>query len=133
MRQLFSAAGMRDTGAVAAWLNSYSTYARDAVAGIVLPLAFIPTLVETGDFFQSLEASLEASWRSVVWVGPGATGTIAFVPPLVPTLRSVGAQLITSYDPGLGLQLITEALHTYTLGVVVTVLAAGVSSPAPLT
>lgn len=130
---IFQPDGMPRSDALSKWVQAYHSYALTAVAGGTFPVSLVPSVVQQGEFFSSLEASLSAMWMTCVWGGPGLTGTTIFVPPLLPNLISIGSRLITSSDPQLGLQLITEALHTYTLGVVVAVVAAGVSSPTPLT
>jgi hypothetical protein len=130
----FSPAGMPRVAAVSKWAAAYASYAQSAVAGgttLTGPLS--PAAVETGDFFADLDSTLRAMWMSATWVGPGLTGTTASVPSLSAALRSNGSRLVRSSDPGLALQLTTDALHTYTLSIIVTVVSPAGSSPMPLT
>lgn len=119
--------------AVARWGRAYATYAQDALAGGTLPGPLVPQPV-SGEFLQALDASLRAMWMAAVWTGPGLAGTTAVVPALVPYLLSHAGQLNRSFDRELALSLITEAVHTYTLSITVSVVPpSGTPSIVPLT
>lgn len=107
--------------AVLDWLTAYARYGNDAVAGGTLPTPLAPAPGPDGKFFDSLDAALRTMWTAVAWSGPPGTGVILLVPPLGPILESVSKVLIKSRDPDQALSLITDALHTYTLSITVTV------------
>lgn len=133
LADMFDPASMPREDAVGQWVNRYLPYARMANAGPALVVQISPIVIQTLDFFSSLDASLSATWQTCIWAGLGVTGVTSVVPPLSPSLLSIGSSLIASQDPGLGLQLITEAIHTYTLSIVVTVLSAAGGSPTLIT
>lgn len=107
--------------AVFDWLTAYAKYGNDAVAGGTLPTPLVPIAGPNGRFFDSLDTALRGMWTTVSWSGPSGTGVTLLVPPLGPLLQSVSAVLIKSRDPEQALSLITDALHTYTLSITVTV------------
>jgi hypothetical protein len=114
------------------WAVAYSSYARLATAGGTVPTVPSPLGVP-GSFFEALQASLLAMWTVTPWLGPGLVGTTTLVPPLAPLLQTAGKALIKSRDPQQALSSIANALHTYTLGIAVTVVTpAGVSSVVPV-
>ncbi len=120
--------------AVGDWVTAYARYAKDAVAGGTKPTALVPAPGPNGSFFDSLDASLRAMWMAVAWVGPSLVGTTLLVPPLAPLLLVAAGTIIKSRDPDLALSLITDALHTYTLSITVTVVPpSGTATVAPLT
>lgn len=113
---------MKEGNSLSRWCSIYSTWASSAIAGpTVLSKPLTTATVVTGDFFDSLDASFRSMWMSAVWVGPGVTAITTVIPPLQPFLRSLSASLISSYDPELAPTLISTALHTYTLGITVTI------------
>lgn len=119
--------------AIDSWAKAYASYAQSAIAGGTLPAALAPAAVP-GKFFDALDQTLKAMWMATAWAGPGLTGTTAVVPPLSPALEAVGKSQLNNRDPEKALSAIADALHTYTLGITVTVVtAAGVASVAPLT
>ncbi len=119
--------------AVGKWVQAYVPYAQAAHAAVVIPSAPLAPVVQAGDYLTSLDATLRAMWMSVIWAGPGATGTTLFVPPLQPFFASAAAQLINSSDSQLGLQVLSSALHSYTLAITVNVIpASGVPVIVPL-
>lgn len=125
--------------AAAAWLRAYRPYAMGAVAGVLLPTftAQDGSLLGSvgGHFSAGFDAVLDGIWTSSVWAGPGFTGTAS------PSLRfssvksAFSAELLRSSDPGLGLRRMVEALHTYTLGIVVSAVnvTTGAVVPIPVT
>lgn len=115
---------------VGKWISAYITYARSALAAVTSPVGLSATSVDGGDFIGSLDASLRSMWQSTAWVGPGVTGSTSFVPPLRPIMLPTMQRLQTSRDADLALTLIVDALHTYTLGIVVTIIP---SSGTPFT
>jgi hypothetical protein len=120
--------------AVRDWLAAYVRYGQDAVAGGTAPAALLaPIPGPDGRFADSLDSALRTMWTAVTWVGPGLTGTTLLVPPLAPILEGVAAVLIKSRDPEQALSLITNALHTYTLSITVTVVPpSGTPATVPL-
>lgn len=121
-------------GCVLAWTTAYVTYAAGAIAGGLLPAAIVPVGADGPDFFTALDSALRQMWMAVAWASPGLTGVTTVVPPLQPLLAAPSATLFASSDPQLAPTLIADALHTYTLSIVVTVTpATGTPYPAPLT
>lgn len=120
--------------AVRQWVAAYSKYAQDAIAGGTKPSPFVVAPGPMDRFSNSLDAALRVMWTGVAWTGPSLVGTTLLVPPLAPILEGVAASLIRSRDPELALSLITDALHTYTLGITVSVVPpSGTPVIAPLT
>lgn len=124
LRQFFSPSTM-PRGSVAEvvsqWASSYIKYASFAVAGgtiLVSPLQAIPV---GGAFFNAIDQSFRSLWMSAVWAAPGMVGKTFFVPSLVPLLQKNAGELISSRDPDRALTLIVESLHSYTLGITVSV------------
>lgn len=114
------------------WASAYSSYAIQAMAG---PAGIGSPLVvsgASGRFSAALDSSLRSMWMAASWVGPAVVGVTLLVPPLVPTLESLGSSLITVRDPERALSAIADALHTYTLGITVTLTTAGGSSVSPV-
>lgn len=135
IRPFFRAGSMPKSAgdAVRLWAQAYCGYAQAAVAGGVIPATLSP-VPAAGKFFDALEQTLTAMWMSVAWVGPGLVGKTTTVPPLVSELQRVGRDQVKSRDPDKALSAIADALHTYTLGIAVTITApSGASSVAPLT
>lgn len=134
IRPFFSKAGMpvSAASAIGDWSRAYATYAQAAIAGGTLPPLLVPAPT-AGPFFDALDQTLRLMWMAVIWTGPGLVGTTTSVPSLSPILRAVGVNLLGSRDPDQALSAITDALHTYTLGVTVTVTtAAGASLVVPV-
>jgi hypothetical protein len=118
--------------AIDSWAKAYASYAQSAIAGGTVPIALAPVAVQ-GPFFEALDQTLKAMWMASAWIGPGLTGVVSAVPVLSPVLRVVGTSQLKNRDPEAALSEIADALHTYTLGVAVTITtAAGVSSVVPL-
>jgi len=119
--------------AVRLWAQAYASYAKSAVAGGTVPTALAP-IPTAGPFFDALDQTLRAMWTAVAWAGPGLAGTTTLVPLLSPALRAVGQSQLRNTDPERALSAIADALHTYTLGIAVTVVTpAGVPSVVPVT
>ena len=115
------------------WVTAYAAYGQAAIAGGTLPSPLVPGGAD-GRFDVALDQALRTMWMGVAWTGPALVGVTLLVPPLVPALEAVGATLLTSRDPAQALSLITDALHTYTLSITVTVTpAAGTPVVVPLT
>lgn len=107
--------------AVQRWASAYALYAQKAQAGPLILSGPLRTVVAPGTFIESLDGTLRTAWATATWLGPGATGITAAVPPLRAYLTPLTTSLISSYDRDLAPTLIAEALHTYTMNVVVTV------------
>lgn len=105
------------------WATAYAKYGIAANAGPTLPISLIAPPGPVDQFSASLDSALRAMWMSVAWVGPSLIGTTLIVPPLNPILDAVSTQLIKSRDRELALSLITNALHTYTLGITVSIVS----------
>lgn len=132
IRPLFDPPTMPAADPLGGWMKAYASYAQDAIAG---PVVLASPLVTqgTGLFtFDILDAALRAMWTAAAWIGPGVTAATTLVPPLSPLLLALTPTLVASYDPELAPTLIAEALHTYTLSVVVTVTPAS-GTPFPAT
>ena len=71
-------------------------------------------------------------WMSAVWVGPGIVGTTLLVPPIAPIILANSSVLITSFDKERSLDLMSAALHVYTLTVTVTLSSLAGASVVPL-
>lgn len=113
---------MPGSNAVDAWVTAYARYAKDATAGVVALASPLSSAGGSGPmFFDRLDSALRSLWMSAVWAGPGVTALTTVVPPLQPFLAVASATLSTSLDRELAATLIAEALHTYTLSVVVTI------------
>lgn len=123
IRSLFDPSGMPSSGAVEAWVRSYSRYAQSAAAGGAVTLGSpLSAVIPNGSsFFDQLDSALRSLWTSAVWVGPGVTAVTTAVLPLQPFITPVSSALNVSFDRELAATLIAEALHTYTLSVVVTI------------
>jgi len=116
------------------WVSAYASYASAAIAGGLLPAAIVPTTASGPDFFTALDQALRQMWMAVAWAAPGLVGVTTVVPPLQPFLVASAPTIFASSDPQLAPTLIADALHTYTLSIVVTVTpATGAPYPAPLT
>ena len=109
--------------AVLQWTTAYASYAQKAVAGGTVPSVLVPAVGPDGKFFDSFDSALRTMWNAVAWTGPSLVGTTLLVPPLSPILDIVAATLIKSREPQLALSLITNALHTYTLSITVSVVS----------
>jgi hypothetical protein len=135
LRPLFSPSGMPKSAleALDLWAKAYASYAQSAIAGGTFPAPLVPSAV-SGPFFDALDQALRVMWMATAWAGPGLGGTTAVVPPLSLVLIAVGAGQLRNRDPEKALSAIVDALHTYTLGITVTVVtAAGAASVAPIT
>lgn len=120
--------------AVMEWASAYSSYANAAIAGGTMHTPLIPVPGPNSLFFDSMDSSFRSMWMTTVWTGPSLVGTTLFVPSLSSVLRATSDRLVGSRDPRLALTLITEALHTYTLGITVTVVPpSGTPATVPLT
>ena len=125
--------------AARAWLRAYRPYASAATAGALIPVfsASDEALLSAvgGTFASGFDAVLDGLWASSVWSAPGFTGAAA------PSLRfssvksRFSQELLHSSDPGQGLRRMVEALHTYTLGIIVSAvnLTTGAVVPIPVT
>lgn len=123
--------GVADT--VRQWVTAYAVYGQTAIAGGTLPSPLTPGAAD-GRFSVALDRALRAMWMGVAWIGPALVGSTLLVPPLTPALEGIGAILLSSRDPAQALSLITDALHTYTLSITVTVTpATGTPVVVPLT
>lgn len=134
LKPLFDSATMPKSAldAIKSWANAYASYAQSAVAGGTIPATLAPIPV-AGGFFEALEQTLKAMWTATAWLGPGLTGTTTVIPPLAASLGDVGKEQVKNREPQKALSAIADALHTYTLGIKVTVVTpAGVSSVVPL-
>ena len=123
LRPLFQPKTMPSGGvsdAVRQWVSAYIAYAEKATAGGTVPSPLVPGGA-SGRFSVALDQALRTMWMAAAWTGPGLAGTTLLVPPLVPLLETVGTTLLKSRDQGQALSLISDALHTYTLGITVTV------------
>lgn len=130
IRPLFDPDTMPGPDPVLAWTKAYSAYAQTVLAGPVALAAPLAPVGGDGQFFDALEAALRSMWMTAAWVGPGVTASTTSVPPLRPLLDSLSPEIISSYDRELAPSLIAEAIHTYTLSIVVTVVP---SSGTPFT
>lgn len=111
---------MPGTDPLGAWMTAYVTYAQAAVAGPVTLAAPLTTV--SGPFtYDVLDSALRTMWTAAVWVGPGVSAVTTAVPPVQPFLQALAPSLLSSFDVELAPTLIAEALHTYTLSIVVTV------------
>lgn len=119
--------------AVRQWVAAYAVYGQSAIAGGAIPSPLVP-VGAAGRFSDAFDQALRNMWMGVAWTGPALVGVTLLVPPLTPILESVGTVLLKSRDPGQALSLITDALHTYTLSITVTVTpATGTPVVVPLT
>lgn len=132
LRPLFDPASMPSANALGVWVRSYAEYAKTAIAGPVALAAPLSSPASGPFTFAALDSALQTMWMAAIWVGPGVTAVTTAVPPLTPLLVALAPSLIVSYDTELAPTLIAEALHTYTLSVVVTVTPA-TGSPFPAT
>lgn len=134
IRPLFQIDTMPTDDPVGDWCRAYSSYAQSATAGVAALAAPLVAGSASGQFSTALDASIRAMWMSAVWVGPAITAVTSVVPPLMPFLLAVAPTLNVSYDRELGPTLIADALHTYTLSIIVSVVpASGTPVPTPLT
>lgn len=131
MRSLFDSNTMPTGDPLGDWMRAYVSYAQSGIAG---PVALAQDLVVgSGPFtLDVLDAALRTMWTAAVWAGPGVTAVTSLVPPVQPLLLAIAPTLNASYDVELAPTLIAEALHTYTLSVVVTVTPA-TGAPFPAT
>ncbi len=121
LRPLFQPDTMPSKDVIGAWCKAYAPYASVATAGVVaLPAGLVPSTA-SGEFFSALDTAFRTMWMSAAWVGPGVTAVTSVVPPLQPFLAALAPTLLTSYNREQGLSLIAEAIHTYTLSIVVAV------------
>ena len=133
IRHLFDSDSMPSSDAIGTWVAAYIPYAQAAVAGAAALSSPLPKTVGDGPlFFDQLDSALRTMWTGAVWAGPALTAVTTLVPPLQPFLATAISTLTTSYDREQAATLIAEALHTYTLSVVVTVTPAS-GTPAPTT
>lgn len=132
MKPLFEPQTMDTSDPLGAWVRAYSKYASRGVAGPVA-LATPLTSALSGPFtISTFSTAVTQMWTNAAWTGPGVTAVTTLIPPLDPILLSLAPTLVASYDPELAPTLIAEALHTYTLSVVVTVTPA-TGTPFPVT
>lgn len=134
---LFAENGMPSDDPVGKWCAAYANAVRLVMAGpAMLAGGLVPGHGSGDGFFGKLDAAFRTMWMSAVWVGPGVVAALAtVVPPLQPFLLALSPSLIVSFDRELAPSLIAEALHTYTLSIIVTVTPPppGVPFPVPLT
>jgi hypothetical protein len=121
IRSLFEPGTMPSDDVAGPWCSAYASYAVGALAGPVTLVGSLVPVSGKGPFFDILDSSFRAMWMSAVWAGPGVTAITTVVPPLQPSLQALIPQLMTSFDRELGPSLIAEAIHTYTLSIIVTV------------
>ncbi len=134
MRPLFEPGTMPSDDPVGDWVKAYAVYAQKAIAGPVALSAPLVPSTAGGQFIVGFDAALRKMWMSAVWVGPGVTALTSVVPPVQPFILALAPTLITSFDREQAATLIAEALHTYTLSIVVSVVpASGTPVPTPLT
>ncbi len=134
MRHLFEPGTMPSDDPVRDWCTAYALYGQKALAGVAALSSPLVPGSAGGEFLDALDSAMRKMWMSAVWVGPGVTAATSVVPPLQPFLIALAPSLITSYDRELAPTLIAEALHTYTLSIVVSVVpASGTPVPTPLT
>lgn len=134
MRPIFEPATMPADDPVRSWCTAYATYAQTAFAGTLLLAGPLTVVSSGGPFYDALDTSLRTMWMSARWIGPGLTGMTSIVPSVKPFLAAVAPSLLASYDRELAPTLIAEALHTYTLSIIVSVVPpVGSPFPVPLT
>lgn len=134
LRPLFDPPTMPREDVVGAWCRAIIPYAQAAIAGPVALVAPLSPVSLNGDFLSSLDVALRTMWTSAVWAGPAVTAVTTLVPPVAPFVMASAPVLIVNSDPELGRKLIAEAIHTYTLSIVVTVTpATGTPFAVPLT
>lgn len=122
MKPLFDPRSMPSDDPVGDWCKAYAIYAQKAMAGAVaLSAPLVPSSV-AGQFYVALDAALRKMWMTAIWIGPGVTAVTAVVPPVMPFLMALAPALISTFDPELAPSLIAEALHTYTLSIIVSVI-----------
>jgi len=131
MRPFFVPGSMPRSQGATAWMRAYAGYAQSATAlpcVLAAPLA-VPS--SDGPFFSVIDALMASMWASALWAAPGFAGITVPPPPVSPVLLSLGLVGVT--DPGSAVQLVSSALHTYTIGLTVTVTSAtGVTSVVPI-
>lgn len=134
LRPLFEPGTMPSANPVGDWCKAYATYAQKAMAGVVALAAPLVPSSAPGQFHAAFDAALRKMWMTAVWVGPGVTAVTAVVPPVIPFLVALAPALNSTFDRELAPTLIAEALHTYTLSIVVSVIPpTGSPVPTPLT
>lgn len=118
---LFEQGTMPYDDAIFSWIKAYSSYTDGVIAGpVLLATPLVPSA--HGEFsFDALDAALRSLWMSAVWVGPGVVAVTSLVPPVQPFLAALTTTLNASFDRDLAPTLLSEALHTYTLSIAVTV------------
>ena len=128
IKGFFDPPGMPSGGAsdaVLQWAKAYCLYAQSATAGLTRPAELIPVASpQVGTFIDVLDSCLRQMWMSVLWSGPALTGTTASIPSLASVMDPVFPVLNRTRDAGQALSLITESLHTYTLGITVFIVSA---------
>jgi len=119
---LFAENGMPSDDPVGKWCTAYAGAVAAAIAGPVKLVAGLVPGHGGGDgFFNLLDAAFRTMWMSAAWIGPGVTAVTTVVPPLQPFLLALSPALNSTFDRELAPTLLSEALHSYTLGIVVMV------------
>ncbi len=136
LRPLFEPGTMPSADTVGAWCRAYATYAQKAMAmagAVVLAAPLVPSSAP-GQFYTALDIALRNMWMTAIWVGPGVAAVTAIVPSVIPFLTALAPALGSTFDRELAPTLIAEALHTYTLSIIVSVIPpTGSPIPTPLT
>lgn len=121
-----------------AWASAYHAYSGLAVAAPVFP-AFpssdvIAAQAGSGDFFDGFSHGLVAYWASTVWTGPGFVGKTVGMGPVTDLLLSLSLVSVRKISPAEVAQRLSEALHTYTMGlsVLVTSVTSGATTVVPI-
>lgn len=133
LRPLYTPGTMPSADPVLEWVQAYMPYANDALAGVTKLASPLVPQGSPGDFPVALDAALRSVWMKAAWVGPGATGVTAIVPPFVPFLMQNTITMLQTRDREAALAAIAQSIHTYTLSITVTVTTAtGVTTVVPL-
>jgi len=107
--------------AVMEWASAYSAYGNAAMAGATVHTPLVPGPGPNGNFFDSMDSAFRSMWMGVAWTGPSLVGTTLFVPSLSSILLAASREIDGSRDPDFALSFITDALHTYTLSITVSI------------
>ena len=128
------------------WSNLYDDYAKDAIAGPVLPTLSKP-LIKTPllsvsnssqNFYQQLAAGVNAYWQAAVWVDTAGlfvgvtTVNLPLTPLLTPLIASLKVSGVTTDD---SIDMISSILDSHARSIVVTTTntTTAVTAPAPVT
>lgn len=119
--------------AVNSFCEAYQKYAVGGIVGAIpQTIPFSVRSVISGGFFESLDLSIESSWRQVVWSGPGVFANVSVIPIRLSSLfHSTSSRMNQVVDRSSAAQIIAENFHTYTVGIV-TMVNSPPSTPYPL-